>query len=115
VVLEAYVGEEGPRPLGTYTGPFEMADDVDATPADVLAAFEGDRCACCWTPTPCSGRSRPDRLAPPAHDAILDGRNVVLTSAVCQWDISITRALGKLTFADDLGITSRPTGSRPCR
>lgn len=42
VVLQAYVGEEGPRPLGTYTGRFEMADDFDETTEDVMAGFEGD-------------------------------------------------------------------------
>lgn len=45
----------------------------------------------------------PDRLVAMARDAIRDDRNVVLVSAVCQWEISIKRALGKLAFEDDLG------------
>lgn len=41
VVLQAYAGDEGPRPLATYTGPFHMSDDFDETPEDVLVDFEG--------------------------------------------------------------------------
>lgn len=42
VVLQAYEADEGPRPLGTYEGPFELSEDFDQTPVEVVAAFEGD-------------------------------------------------------------------------
>lgn len=41
VVLQAYAGAEGPRPLGTYDGPFFMADDFDDTPDEVVRGFQG--------------------------------------------------------------------------
>lgn len=44
----------------------------------------------------------PDRLGGAARQAITDETNTVLVSAVCQWEISIKRALGKLTFEGDL-------------
>lgn len=44
----------------------------------------------------------PGVLRDSARSAIVDPRNVVLVSAVSQWEISIKRALGKLTFDGDV-------------
>lgn len=44
----------------------------------------------------------PDRLSSAAREAIVDAENVVLVSAVSQWEVSIKRALGKLTFEGPL-------------
>jgi PIN domain nuclease of toxin-antitoxin system len=41
-------------------------------------------------------------LAGEAHDAIADGANRVLVSAVSAWEITIKKALGKLRAPDDL-------------
>lgn len=42
------------------------------------------------------------RLAPPAREALDDGRNPVFVSAASLWEIGIKRALGKLEAPDDL-------------
>ena len=41
-------------------------------------------------------------LSPTARAAIADGSNLVAISAVSAWEISIKRALGKLSVPDDL-------------
>jgi PIN domain nuclease of toxin-antitoxin system len=41
-------------------------------------------------------------LAPQARDAIADPANLVVVSAASAWEISIKKALGKLTAPDDL-------------
>jgi PIN domain nuclease of toxin-antitoxin system len=54
-------------------------------------------------------------LAPQAQDAIADPANLVVVSAASAWEISIKKALGKLSAPDDLeqqvrdgGFTSLP-------
>lgn len=42
------------------------------------------------------------QLSGPARRAITDGRNRVLASAVCAWEITIKTALGKLRAPEDL-------------
>ena len=44
----------------------------------------------------------PDRLNDTARDALRDGRNVVLVSAVSAWELAIKQAAGKLRAPDDL-------------
>lgn len=39
--LIPYVTDAGPRRLGGWEGKVEIADDFDATPEDLLVAFEG--------------------------------------------------------------------------
>lgn len=51
--------------------------------------------------------SAPDRLAPPARDAIADPRNAVLVSAASVWEVAIKSALGKLSMPDDLAAQLR--------
>lgn len=41
-------------------------------------------------------------LTTQARDAIADTGNLVVVSAACAWEISIKKALGKLTAPDDL-------------
>jgi PIN domain nuclease of toxin-antitoxin system len=43
-----------------------------------------------------------DGLTDQARDAIADQANLVMVSAVSAWEISIKKALGKLTAPDDL-------------
>jgi len=43
-----------------------------------------------------------EALTPQARDAIADPANLVVVSAASAWEISIKKALGKLTAPDDL-------------
>ncbi len=43
-----------------------------------------------------------ESLTPDARDAIADPANLVVVSAASAWEISIKKALGKLTAPDDL-------------
>ena len=41
-------------------------------------------------------------LSAEAHDAIVDGKNMVFVSSVSAWEISIKKAMGKLKAPDNL-------------
>jgi len=43
-----------------------------------------------------------ERLSPTAREIIEDAGNVVLTSAASAWEITVKRALGRLSVPDDL-------------
>ena len=55
----------------------------------------------------------PDELTERARDAIRDGRNEVLVSAASAWEMSIKRALGKLTAPEGLGTVIAAAGFKP--
>ena len=44
----------------------------------------------------------PDRVGKNARDAIADGKNRIVISAVVIWEVAIKRRLGKLDAPDDL-------------
>jgi PIN domain nuclease of toxin-antitoxin system len=52
-------------------------------------------------------------LTPPAQDAIADPGNLVVVSAASAWEISIKKALGKLTAPDDLEQQVQDGGFAP--
>lgn len=50
------------------------------------------------------------RLSASARTMIEDGSNIVMTSAVSAWEISIKRSLGRLDAPDDLGAAIDAVG-----
>lgn len=54
-----------------------------------------------------------DRLAGVARDAVSDGRNAVLVSAVSVWEIEIKRSRRRLDVPDDLVDALAATGFEP--
>ncbi len=52
-------------------------------------------------------------LSDPAAEAIADTRNEVLVSAASAWEVSIKKALGKLTAPDDLVDELTSSGFTP--
>lgn len=54
-----------------------------------------------------------DGLTDQARDAVADEANLVMVSAVSAWEISIKKALGKLTAPDDLEQQMHKGGFAP--
>jgi PIN domain nuclease of toxin-antitoxin system len=52
----------------------------------------------------------PERLLETARRAISEGRNEVLASAACAWEIAVMREAGKLRAPDDLVEAAEETG-----
>jgi PIN domain nuclease of toxin-antitoxin system len=50
------------------------------------------------------------RLSPTARDLIQDTANVVLASSTSAWEITIKKALGRLTAPDDLEVVVEAAG-----